>query len=140
MRATGSSGNKRRKVLDLSGKSKRQRADWQIYSVLYYNTKLKGPIKEAWTAKCEQEKPGEIIPKVPLAFRNVQIRDSYAAETEEIIAEVEAKRADEARGKHTRDVEGDDGLDPLVTETKRVAQLEGYQRCATTTSPSIRGA
>jgi hypothetical protein len=136
MRATGSSGKGRRKVLDLSGKSKRQRADWQIYSTLYYKTKLKEPIQEAWAAKWRQEKPDEVIPKVSLAFCNEQIRESYATETAEIIAEVEAKRAEEVKRKDTVDAEVDDGLDP---EMKKAAQLEGYQRCATTTSPSICG-
>jgi hypothetical protein len=145
MRATAKNGEKRRKVLDLSGKSKRQRSSAQIYSVLYYATKLKEPIRKAWVAQYLEDNPDsspEMVPKMPLSFRNKQTMEHYAEESPEVIEEVEAMRANESKGKDKAEEveEEDDDLDPEVAETKRLAKLDRYRWYATTTtSPSIHG-
>jgi hypothetical protein len=110
---------------------------------LYYTQKLKGPIQEAWVkhnADNADQSPSGTVAKLPLWFRNEQTRQLYAEETPEVVAEVQAKRAEESKGEPKEDDDDDDDdLDPAITEKKRLAKLEGYRVYATTSLPSIHG-
>jgi hypothetical protein len=117
--------------LDLNKKRTRQKSNWQIYSTLYYDTKLKTIITGAWEAKYRAENPAhdpsKPIPTPPLAFRNEQTRELYQSESEEVHREVEAKAKEgEGGGPSAELADVDENLDPA--EISHISKLRSYQR------------
>lgn len=75
--------------LDLSG---RKRSKWQTchaYSHLFYTSKLKAIIDKDYTDYCASLAPGAEPVKI-ITWRNQRIRELYAAETDDVKAQVEA--------------------------------------------------
>jgi hypothetical protein len=91
----------RRKVLDLTTKkTKKLLPEWQAYSHLFYDVKIKDVVMEEWPAEraclLEQKVNGEEIkeaPKeAPLWFRNKLVQAEFKIETDEVRKEVEEYR------------------------------------------------
>jgi len=88
------------KVLDFNGKKQKLLPDWQAYSHLFYDTKIKDVVMEEWPAEraslLERKANGEDIkdaPKeAPLWFRNKIVRAEFFIETDEVKKEVEDYR------------------------------------------------
>ena len=123
------STSERQKILDFSGKSKRQLQGWQVYSTLYYQDKLKDMIQASWKERYLQDNPDHdddsSIPPVPLGFQNQKMRDLFDSETDEVKAEVEAlQKARKDDDGDSDESEDNDGAD----EHKRIRELNEYQR------------
>jgi hypothetical protein len=109
--------------LDLSAKKAKLLPDWQAYSQLYYETKLKDIVDARWPAERERrlkrKENGENIKEPPefppLSFRNEVARTMLEDETDEVKEEVK---------KHRRAGSADEKLDEDVDaeEAKRVAK------------------
>ena len=75
-RGTFTGDGKRKKILDLRGKRHRKLADWQAYSRLYYNDRIKDVVDREWEAKTkafmESRAEGDesAVPVLTMAFRN----------------------------------------------------------------------
>jgi len=110
-RAT-SSGNRRRKLLDLSAKKTKKRQSWQAYSRLYWETKLKEKVQDKWVAykktmtekaAAENTEPPTFPDGAPLTFRNPVVQRLFAAESAEVKDEVERYRNGMAEDEHDQD-------------------------------------
>ncbi|KAI0054988.1 hypothetical protein BV25DRAFT_1843276 [Artomyces pyxidatus] len=129
LRATSglAGGAPRGKVLNLIGKPKRKRADYQVYQKLYWEDKLKIPIEAAWD-KYLAELPDNEEAKSEIVFRNEKAREMLLEECDEVKAKVQKVR----NGDESDDGEGDDedgdGHDEDVTgEKAHKAQLLAYR-------------
>jgi len=87
--------------LKLDSKKSKKRQDWQAYSHLYWDTKLKGLVAEEWaahkqaaleTAVAENAAQPTQPEKAPLPFRNEVVRRLFKVESPEIKAAVEKYR------------------------------------------------
>ena len=117
-------GHKKNKILDLTMKKQKLLPDWQAYSQLYYETRLKDVVAAEWPDEqariLEQKENGEDAqntPTVPpLWFRNKVIRAEYLIETDEVKEEVEKYRKSLL---NNSEPENEDDMD--AGEVKRVA-------------------
>lgn len=86
-----SSGSGKRSVLKLQSKTKLLQP-WQAYQKLFYRSKLKPIVDMAW----EEYKSGLSVGTKPdkprFVFINEKVQELFAAETEEVRAQVEAHR------------------------------------------------
>ncbi|TDL22888.1 hypothetical protein BD410DRAFT_839567 [Rickenella mellea] len=80
------------KVLKLRQKKASKKAPWQVYSDLYYDSKLKPTFDEQYTEHVEKSKADNTEPKKAIAFRNRLIKEAYEAESDMVKAEVEVAR------------------------------------------------
>jgi hypothetical protein len=113
------------KVLDLQGKKIKRLEPAQVYSRLYYETKLKLIIAECWETHLATNADKTSKSGPPLPFRNKIIRKLYEFETPEIKAEVE-RQCDE--GLLEDEFEVDDDEDINEEEAQRCAKAVVYQR------------
>src|SRR5882672_7333995 len=82
-----SSGEGKSKLLDLSGKAARRWQPYQAYSRLYYDTKLRPIITNAYIEYREGIPDGD-VPASLFAFRNRELRMMLENETSEVKEEV----------------------------------------------------
>jgi hypothetical protein len=123
-RTGGSADGLKAKLLDLQGKKSKKLQPTQVYSRLYYETKLKPIIAECWQTHLIANPEDASKSGPPLQFRNKIIRDLYDSETPEIKAEVERRREE---GQSEDELEHDgDGVDE--EESQRRAKAFAYQK------------
>ena len=88
-------------MLDLKAKKPKKRQDWQAYSRLYWDRKLKQEVQDEWDAhtKAMSEKAAAENVKrptfpdcPPLSFRNKIVQRLFIAESPEVKDEVEKYR------------------------------------------------
>jgi len=101
---------------------------WQIYSALYYKSKLKDLIHAQWKTHYHEEHPDydttKDVPKITLSFVNERVREYFEAEMAEVKEEVQLKA--EAEQKDVLlDEENGEELEP---EECRRLKLMNYQR------------
>jgi hypothetical protein len=128
-RIDGSSSGERSKVIDLNIKPKKMLPEWQTYSVLYYEEKLKDCIKSDWESEYLEKNPDNDpetqIPSVPMVYRNERTRAYFEEETDEVKDRVRetrnAGKQSSVAQTPTPDSLGND-------EEKRVETLINYQR------------
>jgi hypothetical protein len=83
-----SSGEGKSKLLDLSGKAARRWQPYQAYSRLYYDTKLRPIITNAYIEYREKVPDGEQVDSL-FKFRNRELRAMLENETSEVKAQVD---------------------------------------------------
>ena len=121
---TSTGDGKRKKILDLRGKRHRKLADWQAYSRLYYNDRIKDVVDREWEAKTKAfmkshaEGDESAVPVLTMVFHNKITRRIFAGESAEIKAECEKYHDQEAMG-GAADVE-------INAEAARVAKAQSY--------------
>jgi hypothetical protein len=82
-------------LLNLSVKKEKKLQDSQVYSRLYWETKLKQPVLDEWTAhrKTALETAGTQLPEYPpIAFCNEVVKRLLKTESPEVKDEVERYR------------------------------------------------
>ncbi|KAI0055346.1 hypothetical protein BV25DRAFT_1815718 [Artomyces pyxidatus] len=126
-------GSSRGRVLNLIGKPKRKRADYQVYQKLYWEEKLKAPIEAAWE-KYLEELPDDEEAKSEIVFHNQKARELLLKESDEVKARVQKVRnGDELLDDNDSDNDSDNDNDNaeddgLTTEDKaHKAQLLAYK-------------
>jgi hypothetical protein len=113
------------KVLDLTDKKQKLLPDWQAYSRMFYETKVKDVVMEEWPAErarlLEKKANGEDIKDppeaAPLWFRNKIVRAEFVIETDEVKKEVEAYRQSlpvTTAGEGSADAENAEGVTALA--------------------------
>jgi hypothetical protein len=118
--------------LDLTGKKQKLLPDWQAYSSLYYDTRVKEIVVKEWPGErariLEQKANGEDVkdpPEVaPLWFRNKMVRAEFVTETDEVKEEVEKYR--QSLLEDSSDENIDDEMD--AEEAKRVAKASAQAK------------
>jgi hypothetical protein len=127
-----SSGKGKTKLLNLRLKKSKKLPDWQAYSRLYYDEKLKHLVEEEWPAeregflvrKKEGEKVKEAPEAAPLWFRNRIAMRVFKDETREVKEKVE--KYIQSRLGDAADVEIDENVDE--EEAKRIAKAKAYNK------------
>ena len=127
-----SSGQGKRKLLDLRPKKSRMLPNWQAYSHLYYDEKLKEVVEEEWPAEREEilarrEEGGKDVkaPEVaPLWFWNKIAIRVFKDETSEVKEIVEMYR--QSRSGVVTDEEVNEEVDE--EEAKRIAKAKAYNK------------
>ena len=131
-RETYSAGDKRKQVLNLKVKKPKLLPDWQAYSLLYYDTRVKEVVSDTWPIErarlLEQKSNGEEVvdapEAAPLWFRNKTTRSEFNMETEEVKNEVEKYRQSLLED---IDLEGiDPEMDP--EEAKRIVEATARKK------------
>lgn len=102
--------------MDLQTKKKKTLPDFQAYSRLYYNDRVKAVFERRWEEEKERVRSGEqeSMPSI-VKFRNKITQELLAAESDEVKAAVETYRHKIAGKKEGG--EEDDGLDEETSET-----------------------
>lgn len=95
-------------ILDLSTKKPKCLPAWQVYSKLYYTTRIKAAVKSRW----EQTKTlvdSSVLSEQPklVSFRNAIMQELFAAESDNVKAEVEHYWKKLAIGNANNDNNGD---------------------------------
>jgi hypothetical protein len=107
--------------------------DWQAYSRLYYDEKLKEVAEEEWPAErkdllARKEEGGKDVKAppeaAPLWFRNKIAMREFKDETNEVKEIVEKYR--QSRLEVAADEETDEGVDE--EEAKRIAKVKAYNK------------
>ncbi|KAH7904424.1 hypothetical protein BJ138DRAFT_1119424 [Hygrophoropsis aurantiaca] len=122
----------KRKFLDLRAKKRKMLQDYQAYSQLYYDERVRPTVETNWPARRESllkdHKAGDkpIPEHPPLWYRNEICRELLADEDDDIKDEVDEYR------KNPQDQDEPDSDEELLTpeeklELKRVEQAEAYQ-------------
>lgn len=103
---TSSSGEGKKKILDLGRRKKKMLPDWQAYSRLYYDDRIKATVDREWEDKISKENKNEgdgttkNLPKATsVQFRAVITQRLFADESPEIKEKVETYRKDLFEGK-----------------------------------------
>ncbi|KAH7904721.1 hypothetical protein BJ138DRAFT_1018727 [Hygrophoropsis aurantiaca] len=119
----------KRKLLDLRARKQKILPDWQAYSHLYYEERVKPDVDAEWPTRREalKESGQEDTPEMaPLWFRNQVTKRKFGAESDEVKAEVEEYR------KQTDQSIEDEGTEELTEAEKeehhRVHQAKAYQK------------
>ena len=101
MRDTSSRAVNGKKILDLREKKPKKRQLCQVYSALYYDSKIKDVVDKRWSEKVSQvppEKDGDKAKaapqRPPLSFINEIVREMFENESDEVRREVEKLRDD----------------------------------------------
>jgi hypothetical protein len=88
-------------LLDLSAKKSKKPQDWQAYSHIYWDTKLKEAVADEWEvhkqtaldkAVAEDTDEPNFPENAPFLFRNEVIRKLFREESDDVKAEVEKYR------------------------------------------------
>ncbi|TDL15972.1 hypothetical protein BD410DRAFT_808467 [Rickenella mellea] len=66
---------------------------WQVYSDLFYTTKLKATIDNAYRKHVEEAEAAHVNPDAKIAFRNRMVIEAFDEESEDVKAQVEKARA-----------------------------------------------
>jgi hypothetical protein len=119
-------------LLDLSAKKTKKRQDWQAYSRLYWDRKLKEEVQDEWDAHKktmlekatnENAKPPTFPDSAPLPFRNKAVQRLFVAESPEVKDEVEKscyRNGSTVANKAGNDITMDE------KEAQRAARAEQY--------------
>ena len=131
---TSSSGEGKKKVLDLGGRKRKMLPDWQAYSRLYYDDRIKATVDREWQEEIRKQNENEgdgttqnLLSKVAnVRFRAVITQRLFANESPEIKENVEKYRKDLFEGK-SKDEGADNVLDDKdAAEAAQVAQAKSY--------------
>jgi hypothetical protein len=123
-RASASSGEGRRSILDLRTRKTRKLSVQQAYSKLFYESKLKKIVQEHWKAA---HPPNEPLPPPTLKFRNSVMQNLFNDEPQDIKDKVNAER-DQSGQEESIEPDGDDPeLDQDEDEVRRIKNARQYQ-------------
>jgi hypothetical protein len=115
--------------LNLNSKKSKKRQDWQEYSHIYWDNKLKAMVAEEWAthkqaalepAVAENAVQPTLPDTAPLPFCNEVVRRLFKVESPEIKAAVERYRNGLTNPDETREMDDKD------LERKRVATAKNY--------------
>ena len=97
----------------------------QMYSLMYYSTKLKVVVDEEWATSWKAQNPGSTyVPPVEIQFRNKVVQRLYDAEPEDVKNHVECKRNE----RYEKAQEALIAVDVSEIESGEDAEEEGRER------------